>query len=98
MVEKLTSIWMDGKQVPWDDAKIHVLTHSFHYGAAAFEGIRSYETGDGRSAVFRLGEHVRRLLDSCQILGMKLPYTAAAVAEACKETLAVNGLKEGYLR
>lgn len=98
MVEKLTSIWMDGKQVPWDDAKIHVLTHSFHYGSAAFEGIRSYRTEDGRSAVFRLPDHIRRLFDSAKILGFEIPYSFDAVSEACINTLTANSLGEGYIR
>src|SRR5882762_5729150 len=98
MVEKLTSIWMDGRQVPWDDAKIHVLTHSFHYGAAAFEGIRAYRTDDGRSAVFRLQDHIRRLFESAKILGFEIPYTFDAVCAACLETLTANSLPEGYIR
>ncbi len=98
MVEKLRSIWMDGKLVPWDDAKIHVLTHSFHYGVAAFEGIRSYKTADGRSAVFRLEEHVERLFDSSKIVTLDLPYSIEDVSKACKEVLIDNGLQEGYLR
>ncbi len=98
MVDKLRCIWMDGKLVDWDDAKIHVLTHSFHYGVAAFEGIRAYETHDGRPAVFRLRDHVRRLVDSCKICLLDLPYDSDTIAEACKATLAANGLKEGYIR
>jgi branched-chain amino acid aminotransferase len=98
MVEKLNSIWMDGKQVPWDDAKIHVLTHSFHYGAAAFEGIRAYRTDDGRSAVFRLRDHIRRLFDSAKILGIEIPFSFDAVCAACVETLTANALPEGYIR
>ena len=98
MVDKLKSIWMDGRQVPWDDAKIHVLTHSFHYGSAAFEGIRSYRTEDGRSAVFRLKDHVRRLYDSAKILGFEIPFTFDAVSDACIQTLVANGLDEGYIR
>jgi len=98
LVEKLRAIWMDGKLVDWDDAKIHVLTHSMHYGVAAFEGIRAYETHDGRSAVFRLRDHVRRLLDSSKIVLLSCPYDEDAVFEACKQTLVANGLKEGYVR
>jgi branched-chain amino acid aminotransferase len=98
MVEKLQTIWMDGRQVPWDDAKIHVLTHSFHYGAAAFEGIRSYKTDDGKSAVFRLNDHTRRLFDSAKILGFEIPYTAEQVSDACIQTLIANKLQEGYVR
>jgi len=98
LVEKLKSIWMDGKFVDWDDAKVHVLTHAFHYGTGAFEGIRAYQTQDGRSAVFRLKEHIRRLVDSCKILMADLPYDFETVCQACKETLAVNGLRAGYVR
>src|SRR5262245_59083234 len=89
---------MDGKQVPGDETKVHVLTHTLHYGLGAFEGIRSYETHDGRSAVFRLQDHLRRLADSCHIAQMKLPYTIDELATASKETLALNGLKAGYIR
>jgi branched-chain amino acid aminotransferase len=98
VVDKLKCIWMDGKLVDWDDAQVHVLTHTLHYGLGAFEGIRSYELADGRSAVFRLAEHIRRLADSCHIGQMKLPYTQEELAAACKETLAANGLKAGYIR
>jgi branched-chain amino acid aminotransferase len=98
VVQKLNVIWMDGKFVPWDEARVHVLTHSLHYGLAAFEGIRSYETHDGRSAVFRLADHLRRLADSCHIGQMKLPYTLDELAAACKQTLAANGLRAGYIR
>jgi len=97
-VEKLKWIWMDGKLVPWDEARVHVLTHSLHYGLAAFEGIRAYETADGRSAVFRLREHLRRLLDSCRIGQMACPYSLEQLAAASKETLAANGLRAGYVR
>src|SRR5215510_193048 len=98
MVEKLNSIWMDGRQVPWDDARIHVLTHSFHYGAAAIEGIRSYRTYDCRSAVFRLTDHIRRLFDWAKILGFEIPYSFDAVSDACVQTLVANALDEGYIR
>jgi branched-chain amino acid aminotransferase len=97
-VEKLKWIWMDGKLVPWDDARVHVLTHTLHYGMGAFEGIRSYETHDGRSAVYRLKDHLRRLLDSCRIGQMKCPWSLEDLAAASKETLAANGLKAGYIR
>jgi len=65
VVDKLKYIWLDGKLVDWDAAQVHVLTHGLHYGSGAFEGIRAYELSDGRSAVFRLKEHMRRLADSC---------------------------------
>ena len=98
MVEKLRSIWMDGKLVDWDDARIHVLTHAFHYGTGAFEGIRAYETEDGRQAIFRLKDHIQRLFDSAQILGVTMPYSYDEICDACKTTLAANGLKSGYIR
>lgn len=98
MVDKVKYIWMDGKLVSWDDAKIHVLTHSLHYATAPFEGIRCYETHDGKAAIFRLNEHVRRLYDSCKILLMEIPFSFQSIADACKELLAANGMKEAYLR
>lgn len=98
MVGKLRSIWVDGKLVDWDKATVHVLTHSLHYGLGAFEGIRSYATHDGKQAVFRLKEHIRRLFDSCHIAGMKVPFKPAEIVEACKQVLTVNNLREGYLR
>jgi len=98
VVDKLKSIWMDGKLVDWDNAQVHVLTHTLHYGLGAFEGIRAYELSDGRSAVFRLREHMRRLLDSCHIGMMACPYSIDDLCKAAKETLAANGLKAGYIR
>jgi len=98
VVEKLKSIWMDGKLVDWDDAQVHVLTHTLHYGLGAFEGIRSYKLSDGRSAVFRLREHMRRLLDSCHIGQMECPYSIDDLCKGAKETLIANGLEAGYIR
>ena len=89
---------MDGKLIPWEEANVHILTHSLHYGLGAFEGIRCYLCYDGKSAVFRLKEHVDRLFDSAQIGDIKIPYTKREISEACKETLRVNQLKEGYIR
>ena len=91
-------IWFDGKLVPWDQAQVHVLTHSLHYGSAIFEGIRAYACVDGTSAVFRLGDHCRRMLNSAKILRMTLPYTADQLAAACIETLVANKLPAGYIR
>ncbi|CAG0971862.1 branched-chain amino acid aminotransferase [Burkholderiales bacterium] len=91
-------IWLDGSLVPWDEARVHVLTHTLHYGLGVFEGIRCYRTADGRSAVFRLREHVERLLDSAHINLMRVPYSAAELEAACLETLRANHLAEGYLR
>ncbi len=73
-IEATEQIWMNGEMVPWDEARIHVLTHSLHYGMGVFEGIRAYETDDG-PAVFRLTEHIERLFNSAKIMMMDLPYT-----------------------
>jgi branched-chain amino acid aminotransferase len=97
-VEKAQFIWMDGELVPWDEANVHVLTHTLHYGLGAFEGIRCYECGDGRSAIFRLDEHVKRLWNSARILGLESPYDVAAMRQACLETVRANKLKECYIR
>ncbi len=90
-------IWMDGKLVPWKEAKVHVLTHTLHYGAGVFEGIRCYETGKG-PAVFRLKEHIDRLYYSAGTLKMKIPYSKEEFIKAVKETIKVNKLKAGYIR
>ncbi len=91
-------IWLDGRFVAWDEAQVHVLTHTLHYGLGVFEGIRCYRTADGRSAVFRLREHVRRLYDSAKINLIQVPFAPDALEEACLETLRRNELAEGYLR
>jgi branched-chain amino acid aminotransferase len=98
MVQKVSKIWMDGKLIPWEEAHVHILTHSLHYGLGVFEGIRCYLCHDGKSAVFRLREHVDRLFDSAQIGDIKIPYSKREISEACKETLQVNQMKEGYVR
>ncbi|MDR2726955.1 MAG: branched-chain amino acid transaminase [Deltaproteobacteria bacterium] len=98
MLEKTEFIWMDGKLVPWDQAQIHVLTHCLHYGTGVFEGIRAYRCADGRSAVFRLPEHVKRLLHSAKILGIKIPLTEREYTAAILQTLTANKLREGYIR
>lgn len=90
-------IWMDGELVDWRDAKIHVLTHTLHYGCGAFEGVRAYETPAG-TAIFRLQEHTTRLFNSAKILRMKIPFTPEQVNEAQRAVIKANGLKSGYLR
>ena len=90
MLEATEKIWMNGTFVKWDDAKVHVLTHTLHYGTGVFEGIRCYKTDSG-SAVFRLQEHVGRLFDSAHILQMEIPFTREAVAEAILETIRAKG-------
>ncbi len=91
-------IWFDGQFVDWADAKIHILTHTLHYGLGVFEGIRCYRTADGRSAVFRLSDHVRRLFDSARINLMEIPFGQKEIEEASLETLRCNQLEEGYIR
>jgi branched-chain amino acid aminotransferase len=91
-------IWLDGRFVDWADAQVHVLTHTLHYGLGVFEGIRCYKTADGRSAVFRLGDHLRRLYDSAHINLMQVPVPQAELEEVCLEALRQNDLPEGYLR
>ena len=98
MVDKTEKIWMDGELVNWDDAKVHILTHTLHYGLGAFEGIRSYELIDGRSGVFRLAEHVERLFNSGKLLGIEVPFSRDAIEDACIKTLQANRMKSGYLR
>jgi len=91
-------IWLDGRMVDWDDANIHILTHTLHYGLGVFEGIRCYRTDDGRSAGFRLTEHIRRLFESAHINLLEIPYTQEQIIEAALESLRVNKLPEGYIR
>ncbi len=96
-VKKVEKIWMNGKLINWDDAKIHVLSHVVHYGSSWFEGIRCYDTKKG-SAVFRLQEHVRRLFDSAKIYRTQVPYTESQIFEAIKQTIVANNLKACYIR
>ncbi len=96
-MKKSDKIWMNDVFVPWDDAKVHVLSHVLHYGSSVFEGIRAYETKTG-PAIFRLGEHIERLMMSCKIYKMQVPYSAEQIERACLETVAVNNLKECYIR
>ncbi|WP_455378328.1 branched-chain amino acid transaminase [Petrachloros mirabilis] len=96
-MESQGKIWMDGKFVDWADATVHVLTHSLHYGLAAFEGIRCYK-GKSGSAIFRLQEHVDRLFESAHIGMMTIPYDRKQVAQAIVETVRVNKLDACYIR
>lgn len=98
MVEKLQQIWVDGELVPWDDAQVHLLTHSLHYGLGAFEGIRCYKRADGKSYIFRLSEHIDRLFDTCKMILLQPKSTREQITRACADTLKVNGLEEGYIR
>jgi branched-chain amino acid aminotransferase len=95
---KTEKIWFDGELIRWEDAKVHVLTHALHYGTAYFEGIRCYELADGRSAIFRLAEHMRRLADSGKILGFPMPFSEAEVCRAAIDVVRANHLKQCYIR
>ncbi len=98
MVDKLQKIWLDGELVDWDEAKVHILTHSLHYGLGGFEGIRAYKRADGKSYVFRLTEHINRLFDTCKLCLLQPKFTKEQIANACLDTLRANGMAEGYLR
>jgi len=93
----LKKVWMDGKFVDWDKANVHVLTHGLHYGYAVFEGIRSFNTTEGRG-IFRLPEHIERFQNSAKIYRMDLGYSSKELAEACVELVRVNGVDEVYIR
>ena len=90
-------IWMNGSLVNWDDAKVHVLTHTLHYGTGVFEGIRAYETANG-PAVFRLTDHIKRLHNSAKIMGMEMPYSVEELVDATKQTVRSTGLPSCYVR
>jgi len=96
-LQTVDKIWMDGELVAWEDAKVHVLTHSLHYGSGVFEGIRAYTTSRG-AAVFRLTEHIDRLFASAGIFMIDIPFTPAELVEAVKDTVRVNGLDACYIR
>jgi len=96
-LEKASKIWIDGKIVDWDEARIHVLTHALHYGTAVFEGLRCYKAEKG-PAIFRLYDHVWRLINSAKIYLMDLGYNADQLAEAIKSTVRANKLDECYIR
>jgi branched-chain amino acid aminotransferase len=96
-IQPLSKIWQDGALRPWNDAKVHVLSHGLHYGYAIFEGIRTHATPEG-PAIFRLGEHIDRFLDSAKIYRMKIPFSRAELLQACQELVAANGIADAYLR
>ena len=97
MSDRDGKIWMDGQLIDWRDAKIHVLSHSLHYGCGAFEGVRAYNTVNG-TAVFRLREHTERLFNSAKILRMKIPFSLEQVAQAQCDVVRANKLDSGYIR
>jgi branched-chain amino acid aminotransferase len=96
-LQKTEKIWMDGELVNWDDANIHILTHTLHYGSGVFEGIRAYGTPRG-PAVFRLTDHITRLFNSAKIFLIDIPFTPEEIIEATKQTVRVNGLDACYIR
>lgn len=96
-VEKVEKIWMNGKLVNWDEAKVHVLSHVLHYGSSFFEGIRCYKTKQG-SAIFRLGDHVKRLIFSARVFRAEIPYTYEEICDAIIETIKANELENCYIR
>jgi len=96
-LKKASYIWMNRKFVKWDDAKIHILTHTLHYGTGIFEGIRCYNTIMG-PAVFRLKDHMKRLENSARLIGIDMPYSASELVRATKELVKKNKLREGYIR
>ncbi|NQV58049.1 MAG: aminotransferase class IV, partial [Alphaproteobacteria bacterium] len=87
------NIWYNGKMVPWEDAQVHVLTHGLHYASAVFEGERVYG-----GEIFKLGEHTDRLLNSARLLNFEIPYTAGQINAACRETVLINKITDGYVR
>lgn len=91
-------IWFDGEMVPWREAKVHVLTHTLHYGMGVFEGVRAYETEDQGPAIFRLQDHTDRLFRSAKIMGMNMPFSKEQLNEAQKLVVRENDLHEAYLR
>ena len=97
-MEKTEQIWLDGEFVPWDDANVHVLTHTLHYGLGVFEGIRCYQTKKKKAAIFRLQEHVDRLFNSAIVLGINIPFSKKEIFTAIKLVVKQNKLKECYIR
>jgi branched-chain amino acid aminotransferase len=91
------AIWMNGEMVDWRDAKVHVLTHTLHYGVGVFEGVRAYDTSNG-PCIFRLHDHTRRLFDSAQILRLDIPFSKSDLNTAQRDVFEFNNLNEGYLR
>lgn len=91
------AIWMNGEMIDWRDAKVHVLTHTLHYGVGVFEGVRAYDTSNG-PCIFRLHDHTRRLFDSAKILRLDIPFSESDLNAAQRDVFAFNNLNEGYLR
>jgi branched-chain amino acid aminotransferase len=98
MVDKVKKVWLDGEFVDWDDATVHVLTHSLHYGLAVFDGMRAYKRSDGGTYIFRLREHIDRLFDGCKMCLLQPKYTRQQLMTIAIETLRTNDMVDGYIR
>ena len=98
MSDDQSRIWFNGKTVPWDEANVHVLTHTLHYGLGAFEGIRAYKCSNGKSAILKLNEHMERLYTSAHVAGIEIPYEMQTLCDAVMDLLRENGLDEAYIR
>ena len=97
MIKPVKYIWMDGKLVFWKSAKVHILTHSLHYGSSVFEGIHSYKSGSG-TCIFRLDDHINRLFNSAQAIGIKIKFSKEKIKNAIKQLIKANKIGEGYIR
>ncbi len=98
MVDKVKKIWLDGEFLDWDEAKVHVLTHSLHYGLAVFDGMRAYKRGDGGTYIFRLRDHIDRLFDGCKMCLLQPKYTRQQLMSVAIEALRTNEMVDGYIR
>ena len=98
MADRDGLIWFDGEMVPWRDAKVHVLTHTLHYGMGVFEGVRAYQTESRGTCIFRLQEHTNRLFDSAKIMNLVIPFSKAEINEAQRRAVRDNNLAEAYIR
>ncbi|MEM7453084.1 MAG: branched-chain amino acid transaminase [Planctomycetota bacterium] len=96
-MNKSNFIWMNGKMIPWEEATVHVMSHALHYGSSVFEGIRCYETPNGR-VIFRLDAHIKRLIDSSKVYRMPVPFSHDELAKACREVIVDNELQSAYIR
>ena len=96
-MNKSKYIWMNGEMIPWENATVHVMSHALHYGSSVFEGIRCYETANGR-CIFRLEAHIKRLFDSAKLYRYAIPYSPAEVEQGCRDSVVQNDLKSAYIR
>lgn len=96
-MNKSKYIWMNGEMIPWENATVHVMSHALHYGSSVFEGIRCYETSNGR-CIFRLGAHIKRLFDSAKLYRFPVPFTSSELEQGCRDTIVKNELKSAYIR